>query len=102
MGFNSAFKGLISVNYGDIYRSPLVSKLLKHLLRTVLYMTVIRTRILHLGKHLTLYNSCYGPIIQTLNNEGIMHMKDDCLYHISNVAVMNILTMKAEWECMEL
>jgi hypothetical protein len=105
-------KNLISVNYSVIYRSPLVSKLLKYFLRAVLYMTVIRTRLLHLAKHLTLCNSCYGPIIQTSNNKGIMHMEDDCLnqlhtvlhayieslYHISNVAVMNILILEAEWE----
>jgi hypothetical protein len=92
-------KHLISVNYSDIYRSPLVSKLLKQILRSVLYMTVVRTRILNLGKHLTVYNSCYGPIIQTSNNKSTMHMKDDCLYHISNAPVMNVLIMKEEWEC---
>jgi hypothetical protein len=72
-------KHLISVNYSSIYISPLENKLLKHLLRTVLYMTFIRTRILHLGKHLAVYNSCYGPIIQTSNSKGIMHMKSDIL-----------------------
>jgi len=59
-------------------------------------MIVKRTGILHLGKHLTVYNSCYGPIIQTSNSKGIMHMKDDCLYHISNADVMNVLIMKTE------
>ena len=78
-------------------------------------MTITRTRILHLGKQLTAYNSCYGPTIQTSNNKGTMHMKDGCLnqlhtilhayieslYHISNAAVMNVLIMKVEWECLE-
>jgi hypothetical protein len=78
-------------------------------------MTIIRTRISHLSKHLTVGNSCYGPIIQTSDNKGIMHMKGDCLnqlhtalhayieslYHISNASVMNVLIMKADWECLE-
>jgi len=83
-------KHLISVNYSDIYRSPLVNKLLKHLLRTVLYTTVIRTRILHLGKYLTVYNSCYGPIIQTSNNKDIMHMKGACLNQLHTVLLVYI------------
>ena len=83
-------KHLISVNYSDIYRSPLENKLLKHLLRTVLYMKFIRTRILHLGKHLAVYNSCYGPIIQTSNSKGVMHMKGDILTNYIILHFMHI------------
>lgn len=108
-------KNLSSVNYNDIYRSPLLSKLLKHLLGSVLYMTVLRTRRIQLGEHLTVYGSCYGPIIQTSKNTSMKHMKDDCLnhlhtvlyayieslYHISIASVVNILIKKTEWKCLE-
>jgi hypothetical protein len=78
-------------------------------------MTVIRTRRLHLGKHLRVYNSCYGLINPTSNNKSIKHMKDECLiqlhtvlhayiegtYYISTDPVLNVLIVKEEWECLE-